>query len=226
MRRVWGRRGLAVALTALGLVGGCTGDPRDQNAVVGPPTAVGSTAEAPSDPAPPTQPATVSEIWRTPLPLVGEAVGAGDVAVAYVTTDAALALVGLDAATGEQLWSQPAGPAYVVPGIAVTPEVVEDEDGTEYPAYFRPALATSLNASLVVADPRTGEDDANAGRAVYSSPPRRCDDGIDVCFESGSALQGEVTRRLPLSRGIVVEEPQAPGYVRGVGPLGLSDVRE
>ncbi len=122
--------------------------------------------------------------------------------------------------------SQPAGPAYVVPGIAVTPEVVEDEDGTEYPAYFRPALATSLNASLLVADPRTGEDVANAGRAVYSSPPRRCDDGIDVCFESGSALQGAVTRRLPLSHGIVVEEPQAPGYVRGVGPLGLSDVRD
>lgn len=168
------------------------------------------------------------EAWRLDLPLVGEPVAVGDVAVVYSAAEGVVTLVALDAASGEQLWSQPVSPAYVVPGIEVEPEVVEDEDGTEYVAYYRPPapLTSSLNATVVVADPRTGDDVATAGGRVYTAPLRSCDDGPDVCFESDSTLDGQLTRRLRLSDGVVLDEPQGTGYQREIGPLGLSDVRE
>ncbi len=112
-----------------------------------------------------------------------------------------------------------------MPGIPITPTVVHDGAGSDYLAYFRPQLETSLNARLVVADPRTGEDVAVTNGDGFTSPPRSCDDGVDVCFETGYTGEGKSIQRLRLSDGTVTTEPRSNGYIRTIGPLGLSDVR-
>lgn len=211
--------GLVLA-TMCGVVA-CTGEPTARLMSRPPSTAasVPAAVEVPSE---------LVESWRLDLPLIGEPVAVGDVAVVFSAADGVVTLVAVDARSGEQLWSQPVSPAYVVPGIEVAPEVVEDGDGEEYVAYYRPPspLTSSLNAIVEVADARTGEDVATASGHAYTSPLRRCNDGLDVCFEARSPSDGTVTRRLPLPDGPVRDEPQPPGYIREIGPLGLSDLRE
>lgn len=165
--------------------------------------------------------------WTLDLPVIGQPVSVDGVAVVHTAAEDALAIVAVNVATGEQLWSRPASPGFVVPGISIQPTVVEDEEGTEYVAYLRPERETSLNARLVVADPRTGEDIAATELTSFSSPPSSCDDGVDVCLDldETAAFDGG-PYRLRLSDGDFSREPTAGGYVRPVGPLGLSDLRE
>lgn len=199
----------AVGLTA------CTGGPP-------PETATGTSPATSTSPKTSVAPAP----WSLELPVIGQPVAAGDgVVVTHTASAGALAVVGVDAATGEQLWSRPASPGFVVPGISIEPEVVEDAAGREYVAYFRPDLDTSLSARLVVADPRTGDDVAATELTSFTSPPGSCDDGLDVCVDVEDS-SGRGPRRLRLADGALVREPSARGYVRPIGPLGLADLRE
>ncbi|MGI8529448.1 MAG: PQQ-binding-like beta-propeller repeat protein [Geodermatophilaceae bacterium] len=176
------------------------------------------------------QPATTSpaeQVWTLDLRVIGAPRAAGDAAVVYAVEGDTLSLVGVDAATGEQLWSQPASPGEVVPGIAIVPTVVMTAAEEPLAAYFRPDPAGNLFARLVLADPRTGEDVFATEPLLFRSPPEQCPDDRDVCFRA-RAVYGEAgtSQRLRLTDGTVVQEPPGPeGFVRGIGPKGLSDVR-
>lgn len=54
-----------------------------------------------------TSPPSAQQVWSLDLPIIGQPRAAGDLALAHVAQAQELALVGVDAATRAQLWSQP-----------------------------------------------------------------------------------------------------------------------
>lgn len=180
-----------------------------------------------SDPQSSSEPPRAEQVWSLDAPVIGQPVAAGDVALVYVAQAQELALVGVDAATGEQLWSQPASPGAVITGIAVAPKVVESADGKPLAAYFRPDPTGNLFARLVLADPRTGQDVVASQPMLFSSTPDECPDDQDVCARARPGDQEPAaTFRLRLADGSLVPEPdRVEGLIRGIGPEGISDVR-
>lgn len=215
------RRWALTAAASLALLAACTeGSPAPTD-----PSSTPAHGSEPESSAPP----RAEQVWSLDAAIIGQPQAAGDVALVYVEQEQAqeLALVGVDAVTGEQLWSQPASPGEVVPGIAVVPTVLEGADGQPLAAYFRPDPTGNLFARLVLADPRTGKDVFATAPLLFGSTPRACSDDRDVCVQARSGYDGQrSTMRLRLADGSLLPEPESvDGFVRGIGPEGLSDVR-
>jgi len=141
--------------------------------------------DAAASPAP--SPAPLEVAW-TGLPgLASGPVDADGTAIAYVAAKKKLALVGLDPQTGDELWRQDASPAEIVPGIDVTPTVIDGKV-----VYFRPSDAGNLYAELVVADPATGEDVVVTDAMLFRSTPTACDDDATaVCVDARTDYDAE-----------------------------------
>src|SRR5215207_9323745 len=136
----------------------------------------GSTPQPGSSP----PPARSAQLWsRTDLKPIGQPVQVAGVVVGYVTAGRALFLIGLDPASGKELWRQAASPGDVTPGIPLGVVVVGDRV-----AYFRPDPQGNLVARLVVADPRTGADRAVTRPALFTSSAQPCPNNKDVCTAS------------------------------------------
>ena len=165
--------------------------------------------------------------WDIDLPVIGQPVAAGEVAVVYSQEGGRLALVGVDPETGEERWTEEAGPGYVVTGIPIYPVVVDGRNGEPAVAYFRPTnSAGALMARLIVADPVTGEDLASSTAELFIEPPAQCDDGQDVCARTGGANGSQGRVRLELESGETVPEPQPEAdSQRAIGNDGLTDLR-
>ncbi|MBV9950733.1 MAG: hypothetical protein JO291_02185 [Acidimicrobiia bacterium] len=163
--------------------------------------------------------------WKTPLPVVGQAVAAGDVAVAYTSEKESLSLVGIDPSNGRKLWTREATPSFAPPGIPLTPTVVGDP-GHRVVAYYRPVKLDSLLARLVVADASTGDEIASSDPLPFLEPPDACDDGHDVCARFVQHDETEARVRVDVSTGKVGDEPQPPAdSQRSIGKDGLIDLR-
>lgn len=205
------RRRTAVAVLMSGCLPACTGGTATDADPPTPPPAATTT------PAPP----RAEQVWSLDLPIIGDPVAAGNVAVVYSTAGGDLFLNGVDAATGRTLWTRPAHPGEVVTGIAITPEVVDGPDGGPLVPYLRPATPPGrLRAELAVADPVSGADVAATGTLLIGSPPDACLDGRDVCLRARDTPDEYYERRrLRLDDGRLVTEPEpAPGFdARDIG---------
>lgn len=222
-RRWAGRRLVVVAVVLALVVAGCSDDgPDDASSGSDRPTP-DSTESAPG---PTDDGGTVGgAAWTLDLPVVGQPIAVGGVAVVYVSDDEDLSLVGVDAATGRQLWSQPASPGAVVTGIQVEPTSVRGPGDARLVPYFRPTGDGDLSAHLVVADPVTGEDRASTGPLYISEPPQPCDDGTDVCVRTFEG-RSDSRIRLDLETGETDTEPEPPSdSQRAIGSGGLTDLR-
>jgi hypothetical protein len=176
--RFAGTAGVPLAVLAVALVA-CTDASSDEDVTGTDPAAEVQDDEDPSEVD--EQPAAMDEVWRSGLDLeiFSGPVSADDgMVVAYAIEGDELFLLGVDAEVGEERWRQPASPGEVVPGIAVTPNVIGG-----YPVYFRPGDTHELFARLVVADPATGDDLVVTEPMLFMSPPHACDDDeVAICL--------------------------------------------
>lgn len=163
----------------------------------------------------------------TDLPIVaGPTAVNDDVLVVLTATGAELDLVAVDAATGEQLWSQPASPGATPPGVAVFPRVATDDAGTEYPMYYRPGPDGDLKAQIVVANARTGTDVAVSEVVRAVDPLQSCGDETDVCTTLALTSSTRRIVRLDIETGRLSDVPSPDVAVsRTLGDDGLVDVR-
>ncbi|MGH9280934.1 MAG: hypothetical protein ACRD12_22945 [Acidimicrobiales bacterium] len=153
----------------------------------------------------PAEPA-VAEAWRlTAISPIGQPEAAGDVVVVYGPVNQDLYLYGVSVADGTIRWRQLASPSLVVPGIPVTPAVL---DGRV--AYFRPDPVEPLSARLVVASPDTGADVMVSQPFRFRSRPGRCSDGKDICLMATGGTRGERPLRFSVEAGGLVPDPGAP----------------
>lgn len=189
-------------LLAVVVVAGCDGGDK--------PTAAKSSA-----------PPLVQAWTRTDLKPIGQLTAVAGVAVGYVADNGRLQLLALDPATGRTLWQRAASPGEVVTGIPVTVAVVDDKV-----VYFRADPKGNLFASMVVADPRTGEDLAATAPALFVSPPDECSNKTDVCTISRTSYQDRaVPHRLRMTdKQYVPENTGEPAGSRSIGPDGLTDL--
>ncbi|MFC4047098.1 PQQ-binding-like beta-propeller repeat protein [Dactylosporangium siamense] len=195
-RRFW-------LLVVAGLLAGCDG---------------GGTPSAAKSPAPP----PLAQAWtRTDLKPIGQLTAVAGVAVGYVADSGRLQLLALDPATGKTLWQRAASPGEVVTGIAVTVTVVDGKV-----VYFRADPKGNLFASMVVADPRSGEDLAVTAPALFVSPPAECSNKTDVCTISRTSYKDRaVPHRLRMTDKQYVEENTGePAGARSIGAGGLTDL--
>ncbi len=149
---------------------------------------------------------------------IGQPFAVDGVAVGAVTENQKLFVVAFSPSTGDELWRKPESPGEVVPGIEVGPRRV----GTKV-AYFRPTFG--LYATLVVADPHTGNDVAESPSLLFGSPPIACADHIDVCTLSRTGDGDFYTaHRLKVATGeYVTENTGLPPGARLIGSDGLAE---
>ncbi len=165
------------------------------------------------------------QVWSsTDLRPLGQPVVAAGVPVGLVTEGRKLFLIGIDPATGRQLWKQEASPSAVTPGIPVSVDVIGDRV-----VYFRPDAAGELYARLVVADPKTGNDLVASGPQLFVSRPTACSrrpDDRDVCtVATASRSQTPRSHRLKVDTGqYVAEDTTVAAYTRSIGDGGLVDL--
>ncbi len=185
------------------MVAGCDGGDK--------PTAATSSAPPP-----------LVQAWtRTDLKPIGQLTAVAGVAVGYVADGGRLQLLALDPATGRTLWQRAASPGEVVTGIPVTVAVVDDKV-----VYYRSDPKGNLFASMVVADPRTGEDLAATAPALFVSPPDACSNTTDVCTTSRASYKDRaVPHRLRMTdKQYVPENTGEAAGSRSIGPEGLTDL--
>lgn len=163
-------------------------------------------------------------LWRNPgLRPIGQPKAIGGVAVGIASTsDRGLRLVGLDPATGRELWRQPITPSLATRGIAIA----VDKVGDDKVAYFRPADDYGYSAELIVADARTGNDLAKSPETVFSSPPSTCFGSTDVCAISReSRLFAPRQYRLEIASGrYLPNSDELPVWARLLTITGLYDL--
>lgn len=156
----------------------------------------------------------LTEVWRvSSITPIGQPVTAGDAVVVYGTEGRDLYLYGVAVADGAVRWRQAASPSRVVSGIPVGPSVM---DGRV--AYFRPDPSAELAARLVVASAETGDDLLVSEPAHFTSHPRSCDDGTDVCVTAVEGDGSTGSRRFSVEAGGRVADADAtPPHARFVG---------
>lgn len=168
-------------------------------------------------------------VWVADLDLVSEAHVIDGIALVYVAEEGDLYLVAVEVETGEERWRQRASPGETPLGEHITPRSVNG-----YPVYFRPQDdIENLLASLVIADPESGEDLAATAPWFFYSQPMACNsDPGAVCVqarESRSPDDVPTWFRTSLSDGGVLWEEDFIGlasnsYSRTLGPHGLFGV--
>ncbi|WP_250446986.1 PQQ-like beta-propeller repeat protein, partial [Actinotalea sp. C106] len=167
----------------------------------------------------------VEPTWSLDLNVIGQPSVTGGVAVVLTRArDREVDMVGVDVATGEQLWSHPWSPGSVPAGFPFTPATSEDSTGTPValatvPTQDPSAETTSdLPRPIVALDARTGEELHRADATLTSTPVGACDDGTDLCFTPS----GAPSLRVDLTDGSArTEEDGTPPDARSVGSRGL-----
>lgn len=151
-----------------------------------------------------------------------EAVGAVVVGIVLSPDEQGLLVVGLDPATGRKLWERPLTPSLLTPGVRVQVARL----GSDRIAYFRPTLADSPYAEMVLADAATGTDIAKTDRALFASGPYRCDSSPDVCaIVSNDPSPARATLRLEAATGRSrFDRDPLPHGARQIGGGGLIDL--
>ena len=172
----------------------------------------------------PSAPGSLEIAWvNNELGPVGQPLAVGALALGIVSTpDRRLLLVGLDPATGRELWQQPITPSAVTPGV----RVVFTPVGNDKVAYFRPTSVDTAYAELVLADAATGADLAKTPEALFSSPPYLCGGGKDICATSRIGGAGkDIAHRLEAATGrYLVEGDHVPTGARLLAGGGLFDL--
>jgi outer membrane protein assembly factor BamB len=197
--------GLAVALAS-----GCT-RAVEKSAPRGP---VAVSAPASGD-------ARYAPVWiNTDRRPVGPVTAIGSTVVGLVVDDGRLLVIGIDPATGRELWQEPATPGAVTIGVAVDIEKI----GEDKVAYFRPVENASQFARLVVADARSGRDVAVSPPAWFSTYPYACTNQ-DACVLSSEHLRANIHEsRLEVATGkYLTNGPDLSPSARLLAPAGLVD---
>src|SRR5262249_10900225 len=170
---------------------------------------------------PPDEPRYAQEWTYTDRRPIGQVTAIGSTMVGLVVDDAALFVVGIDSATGHELWHQPATPGGVTVGVAVHIAKI----GADRVAYLRPVPNTDYVAQLVVADAQSGRDLAVSPPAWFKAHPFACRDDQDACVLSVDSLWGKVHAfRLEVATGkYLTESPDLPRTARLLDEPGLID---
>ena len=160
-------------------------------------------ARAPSTSPTAAAPRTMLAWVNTELRPIAQPLAVGGVAVGVVSADSRkLLLVGVDPATGHELWRQPLTPSMVSTGTIFHLQKL----GDDRVAYFRPTRADGCHAELVVADARTGRDIVKTPEAVFTSWATLCRNGKDLCTTSRPVVYGSVSSyRMDVATGRYLE---------------------
>jgi outer membrane protein assembly factor BamB len=203
---------VSVALAAALLAGACT------------PSTEAAGPRAPAGTMSPVVP-RLAVIWNNPrLSPIAQPTAIGKVVVGIVTEDRKLFVVGINPATGKELWRQQMTPSFVTAGVQVEIKKVD----TNKVAYFRPTGEDTQYeelANLVVADAQTGNDIATSPEAAFTSPISVCTDGKDVCTISQTTAFNRNQYRLEIATGrYVVDSDRMPPGARSLDAPGLFDL--
>src|ERR1044071_2497465 len=115
--------------------------------------------------------ARYAPVWiNTDRRPIGQVTAIGSTVVGLVADDGTLLVIGIDPATGHELWHEPATPGTVTVGVAVKVAQI----GEDKVAYFRPVENVTTYAQLVVADARSGRDIAVSPPMLFSTHPYAC----------------------------------------------------
>ena len=127
-------------------------------------------------------------VWtRTGLRPIGQPRAVGPVVVGIVAAaDRRLVLVGIDPATGRELWEQPVTPSRATRGVVVDFAKV----GEDKVAFLRPTADTDAgSAVIVVADARTGADIAKSPEALFTSMLVSCSSSFSTTRITRTAVR-------------------------------------
>lgn len=162
-------------------------------------------------------------IWvNTDLQPVGQPIAVG-LAMVAVVDNHGLFLVGLDPATGTELWQQPVTSGGAAGGITfVFTRVSDDKVG-----YFRPFPGDSAYVQVVVADARTGRDVATSPPVMVTSMLHVCVNGKDVCTISHGIEGGrEHHYRLDVAADEYISDSDGLPPGARLLEIGLIDLRD
>ena len=145
----------------------------------------------------------------------------GSTMVGLVVDDGTLLVIGLDPATGHELWHEPATPGSVMIALAV--EVAQI--GEDKVAYFRPVENVIPYAQLVVADARSGRDVAVSPPMMFSTTPYACVNHQDACALASERPGWKIHEfRLEIATGkYLADSPDLPPTARVLEVPGLVD---
>jgi outer membrane protein assembly factor BamB len=191
-------------------------------------SAVGTPAEKPAPPAPATVSAPpqgdtkYAPAWtNTDRRPIGQVQAIGSTVVGMVVDDGKLLVIGIDPATGHELWHEPATAGMVTIGVVVEVAKIGDDKV----AYFRPVDDAPFLARLVVADARSGRDVAVSPPALFSTHPYACTNHQDACALSSERPGANVHEfRLEVATGTyLANSPDLPPTARLLESFGLVD---
>ena len=150
-----------------------------------PPAAAAASTRAPE----------VALLWtNAELHPIAQPKAVGGVAVGIVhVAERKLMLVGIDPATGHELWRHPITPSRITRGVAVDFVTV----GEDKVAYLQPTSVINGAAELSVADARSGAVVASTQALQFRSPIARCGGG-DVCAIASEVYGSGAQRPLRL----------------------------
>jgi rRNA maturation protein Nop10 len=153
---------------------------------------------------------------------IGQVWAIGSTVVGLVVDNGKLLVIGIDPATGHELWHEPATPGSVTVGVAVRIAKI----GEDRVACFRPVEGAIPFAQLVVvADARSGRDVAVSPPARFSTHPYPCANHQDACALSSDGPRGNIHEfRLEVATGAyLANSPELPRTARLLDTSGLVD---
>lgn len=153
---------------------------------------------------------------------IGEVQAIGSTVVGLVVDDGRLLAIGIDPATGRELWHQPATPGTVTIGVSVQLAKI----GEDKVAYLRPLRKGAPLTQLVVADARSGRDLAVSPPEWFTTHPFACKNDQDACTLAYEDSGGRVHEfRLEATSGKYLAESQGlPSGTRRLEASGLVDL--
>lgn len=194
-----------------------------------------SAAEPESNPET-TQPAMfggseVTPAWRFDTSPIAQPVVVDDVAVMIVLERAhELDIVGVDTASGEELWRHPYSPGYVPTGYGIGPSIIRGKDDTKFAVFQKPGTGLSKDDAwrypLVTVDVTTGKIVSQSRALLVTTPVENCDDGHDACmnvYDDASEIPRHV--RFTVADGSIQQLKNEAGAIpentRSIGEEGL-----
>lgn len=173
-----------------------------------------ATSSAPGSPGP----GGVTPVWgRADLIPVSRVKAANGVAVVMTRNEAALSVTAVDPVSGTTLWSRPATPSAVVPGISVDFTVLAGR----HVAWLEPGSLPGF-ARLVVVDPRgSGRVVARSDEFRFLSYPRSCEDDTYVCADAESDSLAATFRFRPGMKRLEQVTHIKATHLESIGPDGL-----